>query len=795
MIVTLKWLGDFVDLKDTSIDKIVDKFINIGFEVEEVVDLAKGMERVTIGRIQKLSRHPNADKLQICSIDIGNGEMVQILTAATNVFEGALVPCALDGADLPNGTKINTTNMRGELSQGMLCSGEELVITDSVYPTASVDGIMILDESAVPGQNIAEFLGLDDVVLDIKVLANRPDCQSVMGLAKELAAGLNKEFLAKPSILESKAKALPLDVEIQTDKCPVYLAGMVRDTVIADSYQIIQRRLRAVGLKPKNNAVDLTNYLLWETGQPLHAFDYDKIKNHKIIVRNAVEGEKILALDDKEYILNSDMVVIADEEQPIGIAGVMGGKEFSISAETQNIVIESAVFDRVSIRRTARTLGLRTDASARFERGVETISAYNAMNAALRLASEQNMGQVCADVITKGKVNNEKREVLVKYCDFEKILGIKIALKDIVSILNALDISTIVSPCESEILCSVPAIRADITKTADIVEEVIRFYGFSHIVPTYCEKTESITGGMDNGLDAEFNLLNLALSTGAHQVRTYGFRSPVELDKLLLDTDDELRNVVSIQNPLSLDYSVMRTQMISSLLSVVAFNEAQQNFDIKICEIGKVFVNDRNENKRIPTENKMLAYMATGDIDFFDIKSIVELFASKLNTNFTYKKATKSFMHPNICAEIVQGNTVLGMIGKVHPMVTKNFSIKSDCYYFELNLSKLPAKKFKKIKALPKFPAALRDLAVLVDKDVPVGEMMTIIKKAGGNMLEEVELFDVYQGEQIEAGKKNVAFNLVFRKAEATMTQNEVNELFDKILAQLNKNFGATLRA
>ena len=488
MIVTLKWLSDFVDLSGLTAEDIAKRFIEIGFEVEEMKNLSKGMERVKVGRIVKLTRHPNADKLQICTINLGGGEQVQILTAATNVFEGALVPCALDGADLPNGVKIKTTNMRGENSQGMLCSGEELKIDDSVYPNALVDGIMILDESAKEGQPIAEFLGLDDVIFDIKVLANRPDCQSVIGLAKELAAGLNREF-KEPKLTFSTAKEdLELDIDIKTKNCPVYLGCVVKDITIQDSPKIIQKRLKAIGLNPKNNIIDLTNYVLWEMGQPLHAFDYDKIKNHKIIVRNAQENELINGLDGKEHKLNNEITVIADNEKSIGIAGIMGGKDFSISAETKNIVIESAIFDRVNIRRGARSLGVRTDASARYERGVETISAKFGMQRVLSLIEEFKIGKICPTIIQKGEIDTSRRVVELDTLDLENTLGIQILNKDIVEILSKLDIN--VEQNGSIFKCYIPAIRADIERPADVIEEIIRFYGYDKITPTYCENTK-----------------------------------------------------------------------------------------------------------------------------------------------------------------------------------------------------------------------------------------------------------------------------------------------------------------
>lgn len=792
MIVTKNWLEDFVDLQNISIAQIVDRFVNIGFEVEDVRDLGRGMERVRIGEITALARHPNADKLQICTIDIGEKESVQILTAATNVFVGAKVPCALDGADLPNGVCIKTTTMRGEISAGMLCSGEELCIDDSVYPGAEVDGIMILDSCARVGQGIAEFLGMDDVVLDIKVLANRPDCQSVMGLARELAAAISREFRPKSRINDMQPDALPLEVRIETELCPLYYAGQILDYNNSPSIELIRRRLKAVGIAPKNAAVDLTNYVLWETGQPIHAFDYDKIRGNTIIVRNAREGEKLLGFDDREYALTPDMVVVADATQPIAIAGVMGGKEFSISKSTRNIVIESAVYDRVSIRRTSRALGLRTDVSARFERGVVGVSAEKGVSRALELAQLLGLGRVSASIKKQGELDDSRHEVVLKIDEVAALLGIEIPVPEMVQILDKIDIASRLDG--DNLICSVPAIRSDVTRSADIIEEIIRFYGFDAITPTYGERTASLAGGKSSRMRQNDKILGYVLASGAYAVRTYSFRSPVELDKLLLPVDDALRNCVKIANPLSLDYSILRSQMIGSLLDVASFNDSHKNKNIKICEIGKVFLNDRTETHPIPTEQKILAYLATGRTDFFELKSLTELIASKLNITFGYRASQVPFLHPNVCAEITVGKQVVGLIGKVHPQVSQNYDLKLDAYYFELNLDKLPDKKFKKFKPLPKFPAALRDLCVVVDQKVAVGDILSNIKKAAGNLLEDAELFDIYQGENVGEGKKSVAFNLVFRKPDATLTQDEVNALFDKILGHLETTLGAKLR-
>ncbi len=792
MIVTLKWLADFVDLEGLSAQDVANRFIEIGFEVEEMINRAKGMERVKVGRITKLTRHPNADKLQICSISLGGGEAVQIITAATNVFEGALVPCALDGADLPNGLKIKSTMMRGEESCGMLCSGEELNIDDSVYPNALVDGIMILDESAKEGQAIAEFLGLDDVIFDLKVLANRPDCQSVVNLAKELSVGFGRDFkMPKAEIDFKKDLGKNLDISVETENCPVYLGCVVSNVEIKKSPKHIQQRLKAVGINPKNNIIDLTNYCLYEFGQPLHAFDYDKIANQKIIVRSAREKEKLVCLDDKEYILDENITVIADSKQAIGIAGIMGGKDFSINDETKNVVIESAVFDRVNIRRGARSLGIRTDASARFERGVETVSAKYGMIRILSLIEEFGIGKV-GEIIQIGEINEVGNQIDLELSEIKSLLGIDIPVEDVKSILTALDIE--VKQSGTVLSCCVPALRADLERPADLIEEIIRFYGFDKIKPTNCEGTQSISGGMSSFLQLEYDSVKYMLAVGAHQVRTYGFRSPVEYDKLLIEENSSLRNFIKIENPLSLDYSIMRTQMLGSLLEVLKLNENRKNDNEQYFEIGKVFVNDKDVKSEIPAEYKILAYLSSKAKDFYEVKAICEMLANKYGVNFGYRPSQISFMHPNICADIVIGNRVVGVIGKVHPQVIKNFEIKNDCYYFQINLNLLPIKKVKKVKALAKFPAAYRDLAVVVDKNILVGGLIDVIKKTGGEVLEAVELFDIYEGEQLDEGKKSVAFNLTFRKQDRTLTQEEVNDLFDKILANLDKNFGAKLR-
>ena len=786
MIVSLNWLKDFVDLSGLSVKEIADKFIDIGFEVEELKDLGRGLENVKVGKIERLTRHPNAERLQICTIDIGE-KKVQILTAATNVFKGAMVPASLDGAHLPNGAIIKTTMMRGEVSQGMLCGGAELGITKAVYPTAEVDGIMILDENAKVGQDIAEFLGLNDVIFDLKVLPNRPDCQSVMQLAKELATGLKREFTL-PKLKEfSVKKGTPLNIIVETENCPLYLGCLIKDVKVMPSPEKIQKRLHSIGLNPKNNWIDFTNYVLWEIGQPLHAFDYDKICG-QIIVRQAKKDEKLEGLDNKNYTLGENIIAITDGVNPVGIAGIMGGKDFSISPQTKNVVIESAVFNRESIRKGARALGLRTDASARFERGVESISALYGMERLLSLVEEFGLGKIDT-MIRVGEINDEFRQIEFDYSRIKQVLGMEIPKDNVTDILNRLEIKPNIE--NNKITCLIPPIRADIERDVDIIEEIVRFYGFNKIVLSHCEKTQSTIGGV-NSEQQKVNLVkNAMVSAGAHEIRTYTMRSPSELDKLLIDETSNLRNFVKIANPLSLDYSILRTQMMGSLLESVKFNLNRQNKDLELFEVGKVFFS--SQGQIMPTEGTYLSYITTTK-DFFDVKAIVEMIAEQLGIAIIYKQESESRMHPNICATLTWANKVIGFVGKIHPQVLKNFDINCDCYYYELKLDNIPTKKIKKVKPLSKVPALNRDLAVLVDESTPVGGICDAIKKAGGETLESVELFDVYTGSQVAKGKKNVAFNLVFRKHDSTLTQDEANEIWQRIVSQLKTQFNAELR-
>ncbi|MBQ7603040.1 MAG: phenylalanine--tRNA ligase subunit beta [Clostridia bacterium] len=793
MIVTYKWLNDFIDLSDYTPQQVADLFTSIGYEVEEMKNLGKGLERVVIGKIQKITRHPNADKLQVCQINIGKKKLIQIITAATNVFEGAIVPVALDGADLPCGKLIKTSNMRGLESQGMLCGGEELGIDDSIYKGAEFDGIMIIHEKdVVLGSCVATILGLDDVVYDISVLANRPDCQSVKGLAKELAAAINKPLKDVSFKYKAQKVNMPFNLEVLDEDCPYYLACVVKNVKIEPSPLWLQQRLKMVGMRPINNIVDITNYVLFELGQPMHAFDYDKIRGQTIVVRKAKKGEKVIALDNIEYELNQNMIVIADAKGPIGLAGIKGGAEFSVSETTKNIIFESASFKRENIRKTSRTLGLRTDASARFERGVAPVSCVAGLDRALALIAELKIGTISNEMISNISVNSKGKTITFDVNYIERLLGIQIPEMDIIRILGNLGIIATIK--NKKLNCITPAIRTDLEQPCDIVEELIRYYGFDKLQSTNLEKTSSIQGGLSQKQIVRNLVADTISATGAHQIMSYSFVSPKQYDKLLIQEGSSLRNHMQLINPLSLDYSIMRTQLIGSLLEVVSNNISHKNSDFALFEIASTYQTPANVSA-LPQENTVLAYVdARNCADYLSIKSIAEMMLQTLGVTATYKVSKTSYLHPNISADIMLGNKIVGKIGKVHPKVVKNFDINTDCYYFELYLDIIPPKKQKKVKPLPKFPASVRDMAVVVDDRVLSGEILTLIKKTAGELCEDVELFDVYKGKPLENNQKNLAWKLTFRKKDGTLTQQEVNEAFDNILEAVSKQFGATLR-
>lgn len=792
MIVTKNWLKEFVNLDGVEAKQIADAFTFSGFEIENYKDRSEKLNHVVVGKIEKIIKHPNADKLLICSISDGK-QIHQIITHATNMKEGDLVPVALEGADLANGVKIKPTNMRGVDSCGMMCAGEELGIDNSVYQGAETDGIMIIDPNdASVGQPVASFLGLDDVVFDVNVLANRPDCQSVMGLAKELACALDRKFVYNQEQIDYVESTMPFSIENVCDDCLYYVAKIVKDVKIQPSPKWMQNRLKSVGINPINNVVDISNYVLWETGQPMHAYDYKMIDGNKIIVRHAKDGETAKLLNEQEYKLNENNIVITSENNILGLAGVMGGSDFSINDNTTDIVLESATFKKESIRKTARGFGLRTDASARYEKGVEPVSCEIGLTRALSLFKKLGIGKIEKTTYRSAELSFENK---IKTFDYSRIiswLGIDIPADKSLEILNKLDIKS--STSGNCLKCEIPAIRTDINNFSDIAEEIIRYYGINKVPSSNSYHSANISGGYEKIVKKTIEIKDVMLATGASEVKTFGFYNPENLNKVEIAENSELRTkIVKIRNPLNVYLSVMRTEMLSSLLEVVKYNLNHKNNDFSIFEIGKTFF-AKSENE-IPEERNVLAYMSAEEkTDFYAVKSIVELLALKLGLSFSYKQIKVEGLHPNIAAEIIWANKKVGAIGKVHPRVLNNFEINKDIFYFELYIDVFPDKKVKKVKPPAKYPCSVRDLAVVVDENTPVGNLIEQVKKSAGDVCEDVELFDVYTGKQVAAGEKSVAVKLVFRKLDGTLEQAEINEKVDKVLNDLNLKFGAKLR-
>lgn len=797
MIVTRKWLNDFVNLDGLTAKEIADAFTFCGFEMETYKDLSEKLNHVVVGKIEKIEKHPNADKLLICHISDGK-KMHQIITHATNMKEGDFVPMALDGADLANGVKIKPTNMRGVDSCGMMCAGEELGIDNSVYPGAETDGIMIISpKDCVMGQPIAEVLGKDDVVFDVNVLANRPDCQSVVGLAKELSIALNREFKMPNMNYKTKKDDIGFAVENKTENCKYFRANIIKNIKLMPSPKWMQQRLLSVGLRPINNIVDITNYCLWEMGQPLHAYDLSQIEGQKIVVRQAKKGEKITLLNEQELTLIEQNMVIANGKNAMGLAGVMGGLNYSISNTTKDIVLESATFKKENIRKTGRGFGLRTDASGRYERGVEPISCDLGAQRALALIDELGIGTIVEKTIKSNEYSNAPKILTVDYSRVLSWLGEDIPMEYAIQTLNKLGIKT--TKDKNNLVCEIPLIRSDITSFADIAEEIVRFYGFNDMPSSTNTNTLCIAGGYEKDMELDLFIKNVMLETGANEIKTYTTISFDDMQKLGLEKTNLDKKQVKISNPLSVYMSYLRTQMLSSMLGAVKYNQSRKNSDFALFEIGKVF--ESIEEGKLPNEKEVLCYaISAKSKDFFNVKAIVELISQRLDLTFSYERdeqnkneLTKT-MHPNISANIIWANKVIGTIGKVHPKVLNNFGISGDVYYFELDIQNFPLKKVKKVKEAPKYPSSTRDLSLVVDENVSVAKLMAEVKKAAGSLCESVEFFDIYQGEQVKKGEKSVAIKLVFRKSDGTLLQEEVNSQVDKVLSAVKQKLNARLR-
>lgn len=806
MKVPYSWLKEYVDV-DISAEELQKKLFSCGFEVEELSYVGAGVEKVVVGKILSCEKRPDADRLTVCKVDCGGYGIKQIVTAATNVYEGARVPVALDGASVKHEDgvqKIKTGKLRGVVSEGMFCSGEELGINDDFYEGAEVNGILILDENAVLGCDIKPIVGIDDYIFDIALTANRPDCMSVYGIAREVAAVLKKPL---KHLVETDFHAAPTDVkfsvEVKEPKlCPLYVGSYVKDVKIGPSPLWLRRRLALMGLRSVNNVVDITNYVLLEVGQPMHAFDRKYLHGDKIVVRCAEEGEKIVTLDEKEFTLHSDNLLICDGERPVALAGIMGGLNSEIKDDTTEVFLESAVFARDSVRKTSRALGQRSDSSARFEKGVYEIFPWMAMTRALILMEELGCGAPtkCTAVGNLGSASEyggiTPKTIETTYEKIDSLLGIHVPKEEVNDILKRLGFG--VTDKGEEFTAWVPLWRDDVEGWPDLAEEVIRMYGYEHISPTFLKNATVTMGGLTPAQETELKFKRTLSREGFMEACNYSFYSPKDFDLLRLPADALERRAIKILNPIGEDLSVMRTILLPSMIGNVVRNVRRGNGSGRLFELANVYLAKELPLKELPEERKKATLALWGEGNFFDLKGAVEAVAEAFGLKLDFVRAETSFLHPGVSAKIAMGEKEVGFIGELHPEIAAELALDKKVYVAELDYDGMK-KKFKReisYHNLPKFPDVERDLAVVVDETVTCGEMTECILRAC-KAVKKAELFDVYRDKRLGEGKKSMAFRLTFspdENAEKGLTPENVDGFFQKIVRNLNRNFGAELR-
>ncbi len=795
MKLNRKWLNEeFVDLSGVPDREFVETMTIAGQKVETYERLDAELRNVVVGRVVSITRHTNSDHMWVCQIDVGAGEPVQIVTGAQNVHEGDLVPVAQHNSWLPGGVHITKGKLRGEISNGMLCSLKELGLTLNDFPYAIEDGIWILQEDCKPGDDINTVIGNDDTVVDFEITNNRPDCYSILGLAREAAAAFNKPMRHHDPVVRGGAAgelSELLEVEVPAeDLCRRYTARMVRNVKIAPSPKWLRQRLRANGVRPINNIVDITNYVMLEYGQPMHAFDYRYVGSGKIIVRRSEPGEVLTTLDGNVRTLTPGMLVIADETKPIGLAGIMGGENSEIMDDTVDVVFESANFNGTSIRQTALALGMRTEASGKFEKNIDPLLTLPAVDRACELVELLGAGEVMDGVIDVLNDIPEPRTIELEPDRINALLGTDISEADMVEYLRRLEI-----PVEGHEI-RVPSWRPDLVGMADIAEEVGRLFGYNNI-PTTTFRGAATEGGYTEAMKLENRAGSLCRSLGYSEILTYSFVSPSIFDQIRLPEDSSLRNAMRIQNPLGEDASIMRTVALPSMLAILARNNAYHNDAVKLYELAKVYL--PKPGQILPDEPKHLVLGTYGEHeDFFKMKGEIEAFLRGMNVpeaRYTAEKHDPTF-HPGRCARVSVGGVDLGCFGQIHPLVARSYGIDGEIFAAELNFTALLSLQLpeKTYTPLPKYPAVTRDIAVVCDEAVTVAALSDCIRAAGGKLLRSVELFDIYRGKGIASGSKSAAFRLTLRADDRTLTDADSDGVVSAVLAALEKELNAKLR-
>lgn len=810
MQVSIKWLKDYIDFTETP-EQLADKLTMAGIPVENVVDPGEGLEKVVTGRIEKLEPHQNSDHLQICTMNVGLAENIIIVTGAQNVAEGQVVPVAMVGAHLPNGMKISKGKLRGVASNGMLCSAQELKLDLEKLPEEQKTGIFILPSDTPVGIPAKDVLGLNDVVLEFELTANRADCFSVFGLVREIAAITgNKPHFPEIKVNEDDNTKLNdiFSVEIaDPDLCSRFSTRMLKNVKIGPSPEWMQQRLEGAGIRSINNVVDVTNFVMIELGHPMHAYDYDKITGKKLIARRAIEGEELHTLDDTSRKAKGEMLVIADSEKAAGLAGIMGGFETEITDTTTTVVLESADFYGPCIRRTARACGLSSEASGRFERGVDSETTIKALDRAAQLLQEMGACTVCEGIVDVYPNPKQANYVTFTPEQINNHLGTNIVKDVMLNIITSVGFD-VTKDENDEITVKVPSWRNDVTCMADISEEIARLHGFDKIKSTLPNGVSM--QGTQSAKQTFIDKVKASLSSqGLYETISFALTNEETFNKLNIPQDSPLRKAVPIMNPLSDEYPLVRTTLLSSIFDNLARNLARKNDDVALFEVGSVFFPKALPVTELPDEVVKIAGAITGRrnaqgwnqandmVDFYDAKGIIEELLTNLRvTRYTVEAGTHYAMHPGKTALFKKGRDVIATVGEIHPAVLSAYGITKPVYIFELDATtvmKYMAKDLK-YKALPKYPATSRDLAMLVDVDVNAADIEKAMTKAAGQNLTQITLFDVYTGKQVEEGKKSLAFSLTFQSNDKTLTDAEIDPAIEKIVAKLQKNFNANLR-
>ena len=805
MNTSLNWIKAYVPGLECTDQEYMDAMTLSGTKVEGYKALDADLDKIVVGQIISVEKHPDADKLVICQVNIGK-ETIQIVTGAPNVVTGMKVPVVLDGGRVAGGhdgskteggIKIKKGKLRGVESNGMMCSIEELGSSRDFYPDAPENGLYVMPEDAVVGSDAIEALGLRDTVFEYEITNNRVDCYSILGVAREAAATFNKDFVMPPvkKVGNSEDVNDYVKVDVQaTDLCPRYTARLVRNIKLAPSPEWMQRRLAASGIRPINNIVDITNYVMEEYGQPMHAYDYDTLAGGKIIVRRAEEGEEFVTLDGQTRKLDPSILMICDAEKSVGVAGIMGGENSKITDDVKTMLFEAACFDGTNIRLSAKKIGMRTEASGKFEKGLDPNLASEAIDRACQLIEELGAGEVVGGMIDVYPQKNVEKRIKFEPDKINKLLGIDISAEEMLGYLKKIEL--VYNEETNELI--IPTFRQDLECGADIAEEVARFYGYANI-PTTLPSGEATTGKLSFKMRIEGVARDIAEFCGFSQGMTYSFESPKVFDKLLLPEDSPLRKAIVISNPLGEDFSIMRTTSLNGMLTSLSTNYNRRNKNVKLYELGNIYLPKSLPLTELPDERMQFTLGFYGDGDFFSMKGVVEEFLEKVgmrNKPEYNPDAGKTFLHPGRQADIVYDGEVIGYLGEVHPDVLDIYSIGEKAYIAVIDMPHIVDKATfdRKYEGIAKFPAVTRDISMVMDKSVLVGTVEDIIEKRGGKLVESYKLFDIYEGSQIKSGFKSVAYSISFRAKDRTLEDKDINPIMENILKDLGA-LGIELRS